>query len=349
MAQENQEEIPFLAGLGFFVTYQCQVACSHCIVKAGPLRTERLSLEAAFGLIEQIAGYRAGYISALALTGGEPLFDLEHIRHISNYAHSKGLVVSVVTNAFWAATPDRAVQVLESLPAIRLIAISTDSFHLEHIPMDRVRNAAVAARSLGRRVSVAVCRTGDEDPGYRAILEQLLGFMEEKDINTTVFFPVGRALEELGRPGVETAGAPPEAACPAAYSPVLFPDGKVVACIGPVIELKHDHPLMLGNFNEAPLEKILDDAQANPVLHAIRVWGPSRLIEELEKAGLERFLPSTYVKESICRACYDLMANPDAVAFLARLAENEDFSDEVAYARAYYLKEPQMAQLRGLC
>jgi MoaA/NifB/PqqE/SkfB family radical SAM enzyme len=67
---ESPFEMPFLRNIGFLMTYRCQVACPHCIIKAGPHRRGKMRLADALKWIEQVAAYRSGYIKALALTGG---------------------------------------------------------------------------------------------------------------------------------------------------------------------------------------------------------------------------------------------------------------------------------------
>lgn len=41
-------ELPFLCHIGLVITYKCQVACPHCLLEAGPQRTEEMQLR--FGL-----------------------------------------------------------------------------------------------------------------------------------------------------------------------------------------------------------------------------------------------------------------------------------------------------------
>jgi len=115
-----------------------------------------------------------------------------------------------------------------------------------------------------------------------------------------------------------------------------------------VIDLASRHPIHLGDLRMSTLQEVLDRAQSNPILHALRAWGPKMLIELLRAGGLEDELPSAYIKESVCDACYKLMSNERVVAYLGRLAEDKAFQRKVAYARAYYLDEPEMIQALGL-
>ena len=75
----NTTEFPFLSTIGFMLTYRCTVACPHCIVKAGPNRKEEMNIEHCLSWLGQARNYRNGHIYGLALTGGEPFYNLENL------------------------------------------------------------------------------------------------------------------------------------------------------------------------------------------------------------------------------------------------------------------------------
>lgn len=337
--------MPFLRNIGVVTTFRCQIACPHCIIEAGPHRTEELQLDDAFDWTRQIAEYRDRYIKVLSLTGGEPFYDIDKLQKIASYGARCGLLVSVVTNAYWASTRTQAVEILSSLPAIKMMAISTDVYHQESIPFESVVNAIAAAQECNIPYHIAVCTENEDDEGYNQILRNLRKVTGSETIKTAITFPAGRALNQLGSSKYETTTTPPVSACSAGSSPIIFPDGRVIACIGPVIDLKTRHPLLLGNLRENSLETVLNEAESNPILHAIRIWGPKKLISIIEEAGLSQYLPNRYIHNSVCYACYSLMSNRKITNFLDDLANDEDFKRTVAYARAYYLKETKMAEL----
>src|SRR4030042_738214 len=121
-------ELPFLSNVGLMLTYKCTVACPHCIVEAGPHRTEEMRLDEALAWIEQAHSYRDGQVKALVLTGGEPFYNLDLLTQISARGRALGLIVSVVTNAFWASSPDAALRTLAQVPAIQAVSFSTDVY-----------------------------------------------------------------------------------------------------------------------------------------------------------------------------------------------------------------------------
>jgi MoaA/NifB/PqqE/SkfB family radical SAM enzyme len=341
---ENMPEMPYLRNIGLIVTYKCQVACPHCIIEAGPDRKEETQLDNAFSWINQIANYRNGYIKVLSLTGGEPFYDIKKLEAISSFGEEKGLIVSAVTNAFWASTPQKGVEILEKLPSLKMLAISADVYHQKNIPFERVKNAVNAAEKLDVPFQIGVCTENQHDPEYKSMIEKLEQITQPAKIKTALVFPVGRALK-LRDPKYVTSNEPPVSACSGGSAPIIFPNGNILGCIGPVIDIKSPHPLLLGNLHEMSLEEILDKSEINPIYHAVRIWGPKKLISKVKDPELLKHLPSKYIKDSVCHACYSLMANEEVRRFLRYLAYDPEFIRKVAYARLYYLREKQMFEL----
>ena len=340
--------LPFLGNIGLMLTYRCTTACPHCVVEAGPHRREELGLDHSLALIGEARDYRSGHITGLALTGGEPFYNLDHLARISGYGLRLGFVVSVVTNAFWATSRRSALEALKKVPAIRLISISTDVYHQKAIPFEHVKNATWAARELDRLYSIAVCTDNEEDEQYQSILADLEEIGEAGNLRKSITFPVGRARRTARHFKYRTSSRPTVSACPMASTPVIFPGGKVNACIGPVLTLSSSHPLNLGNVHEEPLSAILDRAEMNPILHIIRVWGPHRLVALLEQHGLGDLLPRKYLWDCSCDVCYKLFADARIVEALHDILQGEEMRHTIAYARIYYLNESAMAERYGL-
>lgn len=168
--------------------------------------------------------------------------------------------------------------------------------------------------------------------------------MDEKQIRISITFPVGRAGTRQKNFDYETTSTPCPATCTMSSSPVIFPDGAVFACIGPVLTLKHNHPLRLGNLSEEPLETILDRAESNRLLHAIRIWGPGTLLSELESKGYTEPISDNYIEQSVCDACFKLMSNQKTVENLLEIKKDLEFTEKVAYGRVYFLNEDRMAR-----
>lgn len=344
---EKKTEVQYLENIGFFLTFKCQVACSHCLVKAGPHRTEFMKESDLFDWISQAAAY-GGRVKSINLTGGEPFFDLPLLRKICRFSMSKGLFPTSVTNAWWAKTYNKAIDVLESVPELLFLQISADEHHQKCIPIERVLNAVLAARKLKLVHSVAVCTDNEESPGYKKIIDSLLEIMDREQINTIITLPAGRASLLEYEMNYHMTDIPPEGVCAGAATPVIFPDGRVVSCIGPIFDIKEDHPLLLGNLFQKSLREILDSTETNPVLHFIRTWGPAKIYSMLKEKGYGPHLQTTFVKDNICILCRNLVVNPILRAGIMELFKDKELVEAVAYGRDHYLKEPEMLKRLGL-
>jgi MoaA/NifB/PqqE/SkfB family radical SAM enzyme len=345
--QKPGGDSPFLRNVGLFLTYHCQASCAHCIVRAGPDRHEEMNLNDARDWIRQIASYRNHYVYVLSLTGGEPFSNLKLLRDVMEAAVECKLLVSVVTNAFWATKRHAAKQLLESLPKICFISISTDSYHQKYVPFERVKNAIWAARECGIPYYISVVTEDKSDPEFQRLNSELVQLTAPGSVRTGITFPLGRAAEVSGQLRYKNSDEPPKEACQAASSPCIFPDARVYGCIGPLIDLRHDHPLLLGNLRDSSVSDIFDRAETSVGLHALRLWGPNRLISLLREAGLGDQVPKTYIEGSVCNACYNLLSDALVRGWLRDLEQDADFRKRVAYGRLYYLNETEMLELGG--
>jgi len=301
-----------------------------------------MALEDAQLWIREAVQHPGSPFKVLSLTGGEPFCNLDLLRDISTFAAKAGLLVTAVTNGFWAKSFEEALDTLQSVPAVRLVAISADAYHQAEIPLDRVRHAVLAAEKLGLEYNVAVCTEDENDALHLDFVAELERFADPKRISVAKTLPVGRGARSLAHLHYPMSPDPAPAACWAASTPMVFPDGRIVACIGPVISLRTPHPLLLGNAKLTSLTDVLTRAQRNPILHALRVWGPGRLVELLREAGSGSLLPQMYVADSVCAACFSLMSDTRLVTCMNTLAEDPAFLEKVAYGRYYYLKEEEM-------
>ena len=140
-----------------------------------------------------------------------------------------------------------------------MITFSTDIYHQKVIPLERIKNAVLAAQQLGIRYNIAVCTGNKLDEMTQKTLDYLTGFTHTNTINTTYIFPVGRARYLVEDTHYLSSAVPPKAACSMAHAPVILPNGDIVACFGPIVGVKTEHPLFLGNLYRESLSGILKE------------------------------------------------------------------------------------------
>jgi MoaA/NifB/PqqE/SkfB family radical SAM enzyme len=336
---------PFMRNVGLLITYHCQASCAHCILRAGPDRHEEVSMIDARNWIRQIAEYRNRYVYILSLTGGEPFSNLKLLRDVMECAAENRLYTSVITNAFWATERKKAKQILQSLPEICFLSISTDLYHQKFVSFDNVRNAVWAAQECDIPFYISVVADNMEDPDYKRVIKELMKLTEPENIHTGITFPVGRAADIKDELRYSLSSEPCPEVCTAASSPCIFPDGRVYGCIGPLLELGKQQPLYIGNLREHSVAEIFDRSETNAILHALRLWGPARLISWLREAGMGDHLPHVYVAGSSCQACYSMLSDPAVREWMRKLEQDEEFRRKVAYGRLYHLRETRMLEL----
>ena len=336
------DEAPYLENIGLMLTYRCQVACSHCIVSAGPHRKEEVSLEDGCDWVSQIAAYRSGHIKSIGLTGGDPFCCFDKLKKIVQRASGLGLLVSAVTNASWAKSVEEAVSLLKDLSALSTIAYSVDVYHQRIIPFERVRNAILAAQELGLNCVVKMSSENIEAPEDSALLSLLDGLIPREDIHLVSTIRAGRAESEVDFSGHMTSEAPTRLRCGMVGSPVILPGGQIIACCAGLLTLRNQHPLSLGSLREHSLAEILDKSDENCILHTLRLWGPRKLVSLIEQSELRAELPDKYINDDVCDPCRAIMSNPKMVEWLERLAEEPGYRKAVAHGRAHHFNEVGM-------
>lgn len=115
-----REQLPISGSIE--LTHRCNLACVHCYVNLAPndrdAQKREMTTAEVKNVLDQLAG--AGVLW-LTLTGGEPLLRPD-FAEIYTYAHERGFVVSVYTNAtlitdkiveLWVARPPRWIEITQ--------------------------------------------------------------------------------------------------------------------------------------------------------------------------------------------------------------------------------------------
>lgn len=331
----------FAQTIVFVPTLRCPLRCLHCVTESGPDVRREMKPEDAERWIDGLAA--TGRVRRLVLSGGEPFVDLARLDAILEAASGRGLAVSAVTSASWAPTPERARRVLESRPALSEICVSVDRWHLEFLSLGNARHAIEAAVALGRRSTVFAT----EAPADGSVVESLRASLDPAvasrlEIRREPLHFAGRA-RGAGASALapHIAWGPLEAAaegpCTGPAAPAVLPDGTVLACCGDAISAPEEWTaLVLGSLATESAESILARADANPLLHAIRLLGPKALLLKARELGAASG-GREYERDNICDTCRDLAAGGATYARLRPWLEAETGS--LGLARAAVLGE----------
>jgi radical SAM protein with 4Fe4S-binding SPASM domain len=248
--------------IGLIVTFRCNAECRHCFFEAGPNRDEVMSLSLGLKAIDEAAELGVEWVS---LTGGEPFLETELLENLVEHANHLGLNTEIVTNGYWATTPEKVEKTLEPLvkKGLNVLNLSLDDFHQEYVSLAYVRNAFDAALSLKLRV-VIMTTINKNNKITAEIIPRLLRDPKIQVIGTpkirehhallieTPITPAGRA-EKIPKHEYRLITS---MKCDEALRDIgIGPKGEVYPCCGPLAS-----KVTLGNVNDSSLRRILEDA-----------------------------------------------------------------------------------------
>jgi hypothetical protein len=276
-----------LRELHLLLTYCCTEECDHCFVWGSPQQSGVMTLEQVRRIFDQ--GQALGSVESISFEGGEPFLYYAVLLEGVREARARGYKTEVITNAYWATSPEDALVWLRPLVEAGLggLLLSEDAYHgsdEESLPS----NAAAAANQLGIDEGTIAIRdaASSVDAPSSAKGEAIKG--------GAVRFR-GRAASQLAsglprRPWQELASCPHEEL----VSPIrvhVDPLGYVHICQG----------LVMGNLFQTPLGEMLTayDPQHHPICGPVLSGGPAALASTYDLPHAD-----SYVDE--CHMCYEM-------------------------------------------
>lgn len=294
---------------GLMVTYWCNARCAFCYVYSGPDRGGAISTADALRLwrgLDDLAA-RNGKRMRLHLAGGEPTGDWVALVALIRAARDAGLSTldMVETNAFWATDDDLTRARIELLHALGMqrLTISSDPYHQEFIPANRVQRCARIARRVlgGARVKVRRAAFAKSPTDLRRASREEKRAAFASAIRRHRDRMTGRAADRL-----------------AEFLPRVPADALIgERCETEILQSRHVHidpygnvfpgvcsGIILGNALETSVSSVWDDVAANwthnPVLRAVVRGGSHALLREARGLGYQE-LPDGYAGK--CHLC----------------------------------------------
>jgi hypothetical protein len=347
-------------------TNTCTAQCRHCSMNSGPDRQDSLSGEQLEDIIDQLA--RATATKVIVFSGGESTLLGEDLNRALRRCRRHGIVSRLVTNAYWATSPEAALAKLRELREAGLdeLNISTDDYHLPYISLQKIKTAYQAALQLDFR-TIVICNAygpeswltperlnaefGDgKDMKLRYDADGQSIHHEYREGETLVMLSNGIAMQ-LGR-GVgglaeseivhNGTGAGWDAlhkladhvgGCPwAVRSAAISPKGHLLSCCGTEVD---GNPILdYGSLKDHSLEELLDFADGDLITNMIAFLGPVRIKQVLEQiAPGETIFPRTSYR-GVCEVCEDLVKIEQNRAALEKYQEH--FVEAVMAIREMY-------------
>jgi MoaA/NifB/PqqE/SkfB family radical SAM enzyme len=288
--------------LGLLVTFRCNAECEHCLVDAGPHRSEVMEETDVRSYIDQACVIPYG-TSALCLSGGEVFLYPALLERIISYAATKFASISVVTNAFWAKNEAIARRKLEPLQAAGLdtLVVSASPFHSVYVNPARAGFAVAAADRLGMRTHVK-CTGPSDGPTPDQRIRALGPGANAASVQHMSLLAGGRARGLPPSAFTEHAGIP-QGRCPGAVL-TISPNGDAYFCCTPGAFID---ALKLGNAKTSSIQDLVQEYYMRGIFAFLRCHGPAALVPDLKEAGLGGKLRAGYV--DVCHLCTSLLSD----------------------------------------
>ena len=275
-----------LEGVHFLLTYRCDMECDHCFVWGSPKSKGVFTLRQIRNILKEAKKLRT--VTRIAFEGGEPFLYYPIMVKAAKEAADLGFSVEVLSNCYWATSPEDALEWLLPFAEVKdlKLSLSSDLYHGESWETEAVRNAVRAAKKLNMEPKVIAVK-------YRNAETQNPNTIEGAEVGLWELMYRGRAAQELAgdagkRPWRESTKCPYEdLANPTRVH--VDPLGHVHICQG----------ISIGNAWQKPLSKIIEEFSPfeNPILKPLIHGGPAELVEKLGLPHEENYADA-------CHLCY---------------------------------------------
>lgn len=314
-------------------TDRCTAECRHCCMNSSPSRSNTLSYDQmAKALGELFTSYR---ISVVVFAGGEPTLLGDDLYRILQFCKSHGVLTRIVTNSYWATSPEKALEKCRELRAAGLgeLNLSMDDYHEPYIPFAYVKTAYEAALQVDFSAIVIANACGPQSVLSPEFFEREFGMTNtplqrrfdvdgrsseyKKELDGRTIVMSNGNVQRLGR-GAEFISddeCNPDAldrhiddvgGCPhAARAVAISPGNHLVSCCG--FEL-HGNPILdFGDLATHDAKTLADKADDDLIVNMISMVGPPRLKKILEELCPDEVsFPKTRY-QSYCEVCNDLV------------------------------------------
>lgn len=298
--------------LALMYSARCNAACAHCSTSCGPHRTEQLSREKIFSLMDEAAALSKDEPLKFGITGGEPFLDFEWLCDIVAYGQRLGAEMGCVSNGYWASSDEKAHSLLSRLKeaGLHVLSLSYSRFHQAYVHSRRVELALRTASTLGLQCELKVVRSRSDGVDE----ETIRNWAREAGAARVEIFSVLPHLREgaeLPPREYQRRLGLPAGPCPGTLTTVSW-DGEAYACAMPGAFQPY---FSLGNVHRRTLESIQARQDLSGKQQILRSLGPIHFAREIQQRGLGHRLRKAYI--GVCDLCTHIGSDP----LMAPLAE----------------------------
>ncbi|WP_436845475.1 radical SAM protein [Streptomyces sioyaensis] len=301
--------------LSLLLTLRCTAECAECGTHSSPRVRTRLPEAEAARLIDEAA---ADNYNLIAFTGGEPMLYGIGLRRLIQRATDHAMPSRMVSNAFWARTPDKAARALEPLVEAGLseLNVSTGDEHARFVPIERVLHAVRAGLDHGLLCAVMIETRAANRVNRRTLCEHPLfqeTFSPHEQESLTFCESPWMPLDEhehFTYPDGMTINAGNlfrRTGCDSVIDTVtVLADGRIMACCG--LGTQSIPELQVGHVSTDGVRESRSRAEADFLKRWIRDEGPERILAWAAAKDPRILWEDQYAHR--CQACKRLYSDP---------------------------------------
>jgi hypothetical protein len=266
----------------------------------------KMELPQAKEIITELAG---AHIQGISFTAGEPLIYLDEIAELIALCQDYGMYTRVVTNSFWAKTPELADSYVLKLKenGLSQLRMSYSRWHQKNIPQQNILNAAQSCNKNGMNyfISFVTDFSEQDDPFEHYLRDNNLKFFPEP----VIFAGRAGSFERL------PLRTDYQANC-CSMNPYLAPNLDMYACCDAGSHFTKTNFFHLGNVKESSIEQLFKKSETNKLYNHIRMLGITAI------ASFAGFKAREIIQYRKCELCEKLFNSPGTLAALQQEAES---------------------------
>ena len=293
--------------IAFGYSTRCNIRCSHCVAAGENPATSKMELARARDIIREMI---RAEVKGISFTAGEPFIYFDDLAELVNLCSENKIYTRVVTNSYWAKTPEQARERLHLLSqcGISQLRLSYSRWHQKHVPKQYVLNAVRACEDMGvdAFISFVTDFSEKDDPFEQYLRDNYLKFFPEPVIYA------GRA-EVLNQQLLFTDYQ--ENCCQ--MNPYLAPDLTMYACCDAGSHFSATNFFRLGSLNDWSVEQLLTKSETSILYNCIRTMGVTTIASY---AGMKSRDIVTYRKCSLCKKMFN---DPETLHALQKAATGD--------------------------
>ena len=297
-----------LKRLEFTLTRKCNSQCIHCQADASPLRKGVMQVKDAYNYLAEANAVTD--LESFMIFGGELMLYPKRAIAIFNKASQFRIPkIEMITNGVWGKNKATAEKLAVKLKTAGLntINISVDAFHLQFIPLEYPRNAALASLKAGIenvKWNVALIESVNASNEYDKKTAQILKTLQpiELEAGTVRIVPAGRAIQNLRQYFQPTTLYGPCEEEPLEGNTLINPESITIEPSGSANICWN---LPIGNAKNVPLRQLITeyDWRRNPITRILVEEGPTGLLK-LPEARDYQFQEEQYINK--CHLCTEI-------------------------------------------